>query len=101
MISRFLCTRVIDHPLILRGRRNHAGERGSRGGERRPDQRDGRAATIVPTESGRASPAEAIRTARTVDDRLYKGFDASTPVIVERRLETVTTRFSPREKPDE
>lgn len=97
MISRFPCTRVIDHPLMLPGRRNHAGERGSRGGERRPDQRDGRAATIVPTESGRAARAEAVRTARTVNDRLCEGFDASELALVERWLETVTTRFSPGE----
>lgn len=69
--------------------------------ERRPDPHDGRAATVVLTAEGRAARAEAVRTARTVNDRLCEGFDASELALVERWLETVTTRFSPGERTDE
>ena len=69
--------------------------------ERRPDPHDGRAATIVLTAEGRAARAEAVRTARTINNRLCEGFDASELALVERWLETVTTRFSPGEKNDE
>ena len=62
--------------------------------ERRPDPADGRAWNVVLTDVGGRARAEAVRSARLLNDRLCEGFDEAELAIVERWLETAGRRFS-------
>ena len=61
--------------------------------ERRPDPADKRAWDIALTEAGKMKRAEAVRSARLLNDRLCEGFDEAELAIVARWLEAVGTKF--------
>ena len=61
--------------------------------ERHPDQTDGRAWNITLTDTGRRLRAEAVRSARLLNDRLCAGFDDAELAIVARWLEAAITTF--------
>lgn len=67
--------------------------------ERHPDPGDGRAWNIALTETGKAARAEAVRSARLLNDRLCDGFDDAELAIVARWLQAAGTRF-PKESRD-
>ncbi len=62
--------------------------------ERRPDASDKRAWNIVLTEAGHVLRADAVRSARVLNDRLCDGFDDAELAIVARWLDAVGARFS-------
>jgi DNA-binding MarR family transcriptional regulator len=61
--------------------------------ERQPDATDKRAWNIVLTETGKAVRAEAVRSARVLNDQLCDGFDDAELAIVARWLEAVGAKF--------
>jgi DNA-binding MarR family transcriptional regulator len=65
--------------------------------ERRPDPADKRAWYIALTKAGKSARAEALRSARVLNDRLCEGFDDAELAIVERWLEAARTKF-PKER---
>lgn len=65
--------------------------------ERQPDTTDKRAWNIVLTDPGKALRAEAVRSARVLNDQLCAGFDDAELAIVARWLDAVGTKF-PKEK---
>jgi DNA-binding MarR family transcriptional regulator len=65
--------------------------------ERQPDATDKRAWNIVLTDAGKALRAEAVRSARVLNDQLCDGFDDAELAIVARWLDAVGTKF-PKEK---
>lgn len=62
--------------------------------ERQPDATDKRAWNIVLTEAGKAVRAEAVRSARVLNDQLCDGFDDAELAIVARWLEAVGGKFT-------
>lgn len=64
--------------------------------ERRADPLDGRAWQIALTEAGKEVRADAVRSARQLNDQLCEGFDEAELVTIERWLEAVRTKFPPR-----
>ena len=62
--------------------------------ERQPDAADKRAWNIVLTETGKVVRSEAVRSARTLNDKLCDGFDDAELAIVARWLEAVGAKFS-------
>ena len=62
--------------------------------ERQPDTTDKRAWNIVLTDAGKALRAEAVRSARVLNDHLCDGFDDAELAIVARWLDAVGTKFS-------
>ena len=65
--------------------------------ERQPDTTDKRAWNIALTDAGKALRAEAVRSARVLNDHLCDGFDDAELAIVARWLDAVGTKF-PKEK---
>ena len=65
--------------------------------ERQPDATDRRAWNIALTDAGKAVRAEAVRSARVLNDQLCDGFDDAELAIVARWLDAVGTKF-PKEK---
>ncbi len=65
--------------------------------ERQPDAADKRAWNIALTDAGKALRAEAVRSARVLNDHLCEGFDDSELATVARWLDAVGTKF-PKEK---
>ncbi|WP_269844739.1 MarR family winged helix-turn-helix transcriptional regulator [Sphingomonas jeddahensis] len=61
--------------------------------ERQPDPTDKRAWHIVLTDEGKAVRAEAVRSARVLNDQLCDGFDDAELAIVARWLEAVGVKF--------
>lgn len=61
--------------------------------ERRPDPADGRAWKIALTDLGKERRAEAVRSARILNERLCDGFDDAELAIVARWLEAASTKF--------
>jgi DNA-binding MarR family transcriptional regulator len=62
--------------------------------ERRPYPADGRAWNIVLTDAGKDLRAEAVRSAKLLNDRLCHGFNETELAIVARWLEATSTNFS-------
>lgn len=62
--------------------------------ERQPDATDMRAWNIVLAEAGKVLRADAVRSARVLNDKLCDGFDDAELAIVDRRLEAVGAKFS-------
>lgn len=60
---------------------------------RTPDPTDGRACNIALTEAGRSVRAEAVKSARILNDRLCEGFDDAELAVVERWLEATGNKF--------
>ena len=61
--------------------------------ERRPDPADGRAWKIALTDLGKERRAEAVRSARILNERLCDGVDDAELAIVARWLEAASTKF--------
>lgn len=61
--------------------------------ERQPDATDMRAWNIVLTEAGKTLRADAVRSARVLNDQLCDGFDDAELAIVARWLEAVSAKF--------
>jgi DNA-binding MarR family transcriptional regulator len=65
--------------------------------ERHSDPADARAWNITLTDAGRALRGQAVRSARSLNDRLCEGFDDVELAIVARWLEAAATKF-PKER---
>jgi DNA-binding MarR family transcriptional regulator len=61
--------------------------------ERLADASDKRAWNIALTDAGKALRAEAVRSARTLNDQLCDGFDNTELAIIARWFSTVGTKF--------